>query len=123
MLAGIGISHAQDAILARVGETPSYVVPTGAQQRNFQTTTSTSYSNTVINYTVNPPKGMAIDRIFMQNWQVTFSITGVGYAGGPLLQVGTGFGPRAWPIASATTNVQVNSIDLTCHLPVAFRHN
>lgn len=104
-LAGIQTSHVQDPILARVGEVPVYQIPTGAQQKNFLQTVSNQFSTSVINYTVTPPKGMAVGRVFMQNWQVTFTIQGTS-ASGPLLSVGTGFGPRAFPIASATTNVQ-----------------
>jgi hypothetical protein len=68
---------------------------------------------------------MAVGRIMLQRWQVSSTIIGT-QASGPLLQVGTGFGPRQWPISSCISNVQMTintgSINLQYDiLPMLFR--
>lgn len=118
-LVGLPVQAVQEALLAKIGQRPIYSIPEGPQQLNFQTTTSTNFDTTLINYTLVPPKGMALGRIFLQNWSVNFTITGTS-ASGPLLQVGTGFGPRAWPIASSINNItaQLNNGGLTLEYDV-----
>lgn len=128
-LAGLPVVNVEDATLALVNEKPMYGIPTGAEQLTTVITPANGFSiNTApntITYNVQPPKGMAIGRVMLQRWQVQSTITGT-QGTGPLLQPGTGFGPRQWPISSCINNVQMTintgSINLQYDvLPMLFR--
>jgi hypothetical protein len=128
-LAGVPVTHVEDPRLALVNQRPTFGIPTGAEQLNVSITPANGFvpnsAPSTITYNVTPPKGMAMSRVWLQRWQVQSTITGT-QGTGPLLQIGTGFGPRQWPISSCINNIQctlnTGSVNLQNDvLPALFR--
>lgn len=94
--------------LTRIANMRTWAVLKGCGENSYQRFPSSSFSDSQITITCNPPSNKnCIDRvIFIKNvYNLTFAGTSVA---GNLLQLGANDAPRAQPIAATTNTIQVS---------------
>lgn len=97
-----------DYPLTKIANTRTWGVLKGCGENSYQRFPSTSFNNSQITITCNPPSNKTIvDRIvWIKNiYNLVFTGTSVS---GNLIQLGANDAPRAQPIASTTNTVQVS---------------
>lgn len=120
--AGLPVVGLIDPVL-NFGEKKAYGIVLGGSATDWRqypvngtaTTTSMSFS------TPPPDLGTVLDPKIYMVWNVQLTFTGTS-ASGPLLQLGTADGPRAWPIAAAigtgSIGVSFNNCTVTQNMDV-----
>ncbi len=84
-----------------------YSVANGPQESTWQPVTSTSYANNSIQWSVNPPAGVIVDRKVYMQIAIALHFTFTGPVVGPPLQFGTNDGLRAFPLDHLIQTLQV----------------
>jgi len=81
----------------------------GPAQTSFYRDISQSYSSSIVNHTVQPPWPVLVSREVYMQWYLEFTFTGTDQ-GGPLVELGTNDGIRAFPCnqAMSTASVTIN---------------
>jgi hypothetical protein len=89
-----------------VGSKRSYALVQGNQNVNYQAFTSTSYSNSQIQHSIQvPSRSTIVDRNIMVETSATFTFTGPD-SGGPLLELGTNDGLACFPLSRCCETFQ-----------------
>lgn len=78
----------------------------GPKQVSFYRDISQSYNNSIVNHTIQPPWPVLVSREVYLQWYLEFTFTGADQ-GGPLVELGTNDGIRAFPCNQAMSSASV----------------